>query len=696
MNSSIQVRLRSALEVYFFAIVIFVALLSLTAVTLLSLALFTPSNVLWGALVSLLVALLFCARYRPTQKIRASEWFVVGLVLVAFALRSNTAIDIHGGQDPGVYTNIASHFAKNGTWVIKDPLLDELRDRPDIHEYYVANTLRQTTAHPVSGWQGNMLPGVYVQDRDKNEWVAQFYHVNTLWLAIGEWLFGQEWKGIPLAVLSSLTIIAAYLLSVRISGSPGAGVAAAFLLATNAAHSYIGTSPVSEAVAGFFFLSALAMLTAGYHISSVLPFAALFLTRITGFLTAPLILISLAWMVLKRRDVRAAWAGLGILCAYGLSAMWGLTFSSPYSRDIYRGKLGITSMLLENSATTFTIGGLLWIALCLISLRHHLRLKRACTYLLTYRTHITIGILTLILCTIAYRGYLLGFTDHYTQNRWLGLRWKMAARGIDSLRYLSFYSLTLMLSPIGLIAFLIGLTLLCRSAFRRATLAPIAICALGFFAALTVKQLTTPYLYYFGRYLVSELLPLAIICAVIALHALTRYSKRLRYLIVPAYCVAVFALLYPSLSARLRFREGRQFFEAMSCLNEATPGKSVILIDKGDFAEVPIVTALRFSFDKPTFAVRASDFGESGKLKDLVPYLRAKGFTVYLLSANDSWRSIEGFTKVFRIPAIMRKVSARGAAPTNTHKVLYPIRLYALETPSTMPEICKQVREYFK
>jgi hypothetical protein len=620
------------------------------------------------------------------------EWLVIALVGMGFALRSNTSAYVYGGQDPGVYSNVASHFAERGSWIIKDHLLDEFEGRPDLRAYYVANSFRRASQNGGGGWIGNMLPGIYLRDLDKNEWVSQFYHVNTTWLAIGQWLFGREWKGLTLTFLSSLTLIAAYLITVRVSRSPLAGVTAAFLIATNAAHSYIGTFPVSEAVAGFFFLSALSMLTAGAQLSALLPFTTLFLTRITGFLTAPLILISLGWMLVRRRDIKALWTGLGIIGGYALSVMWGLHYSEPYSRDIYRGKLGISPSLLEHAPMVFISITIAWIVACLVAIRYHHLVSKLCKPALRYRTHLTLAAIALILVAIGFRGYLLAFTDRYVGHRWLGKRWDMAAHGIDSLKHLSFYTLNIMLSPLGIFAFLVGLSQVGKIAFRRATVAPLAICSFGFFAALTVKQLTTPYLYYFGRYLVSELLPLAIICAAIAIYSLTRYLPRVRFIAGPLYCVCVFTLLYPALDARLRIREGRQFFDAMECLNEVTPGRSVILVDKRNFPDVPVVTALRFSFQKPTFNLRESDFGQPEKLQDLINHFKAKGYTVYLVSSDDNWNSKGGFSKVLRIPAIMRKIGGKAKAPTNMSTLSHPIRVYSLEQPPTLPEICQKLQ----
>lgn len=684
----------SALEAYFFALVIFLSLLSLAAITLLSVSLFTPLAVLAVSVVAFLLSVIFLRRCTSVRRLSRPEWGVVGLVIVAFLLRSNVAIVVYGGQDPGVYTNVSSYFAEHGSWIIKDKLLDEFEGRSDLREYYVTKSLRRVFQSSQGNWLGLMLPGVYLQDLDKNEWVSQFYHVNTVWLAIGEWICGKEWKGVTLALLSSLTLIAAYLITVRVCSSPSAGLAAAFLLATNAAHSYIGTSPVSEAVAGFFFLSAVSMLVYRWQLSAILPLAALFFTRITGFLTAPLILGSLAWIVVKRRDVRAMWAGLGVLGVYGSSVLWGLNFSRPYSRDIYRGKLGIAPTLLQHSLLLFVVLAAAWLVGCWLALRYRDRLKPLCRYILRYRTHIAGALIILVLGVVSYRGYLLAFTDYYAANHWLGVRWHIAGLGAESLKFLTVYSLGLMLSPLGLVGFLVGLVYVGRIAVRRAVLGPVAICSLGFFAALTCKQLTTPYLYYFGRYLVSELLPLAIVCASVAIYVLTRRMYRYRGGAILLFCVCVFTLGYQPLAARLKLREGQQFFEAMSCIDQATPGRSVLLIDKKDFPEAPVVTALRFSFGKPTFAITERDFAEPGKLADLIGYFNSKGYTVHLLSSRDVWNSREGFNRVFRVSAIMRKVSGKAEAPTSIRTLSHPIRLYSLERPETLPKICEKVQGY--
>jgi hypothetical protein len=117
-------------------------------------------------------------------------------------------------------------------------------------------------------------------------------------------------------------------------------------------------------------------------------------------------------------------------------------------------------------------------------------------------------------------------------------------------------------------------------------------------------------------------------------------------------------------------------------------------VDKRDLPVVPIVTALRFSFQKPIFAFKELPVNQQRRVRELKEYFTSKGYSVYLLSAHDTWGSGDGFGRILRIPAIMRRVGGRAEAPTKITTLSHPIRLYSLQTPNTLPEICQKVREY--
>lgn len=111
---------------------------------------------------------------------------------------------------------------------------------------------------------------------------------------------------------------------------------------------------------------------------------------------------------------------------------------------------------------------------------------------------------------------------------------------------------------------------------------------------------------------------------------------------------------------------------------------------------MPLVTALRFTFNKPTFSIRATDFQSPGKLKDLITYFQSKGFNVHLLSASDSWGPEEGLVQVMKIPTIMRTVTSKRSAPTRINSVGTTIRLYSPQKPQSIPDICRRTQTYTK
>ena len=682
------------LEVWALGVMVGVVITSVWALVLLAVGEFRPGLVGGGALVGVIGAGLLVLRRGAPRSLRLWELGVLGCMVLGLVARSNPATFLFGGQDPGVYANTASYFARHGESVVRDPLLPILGDRPDLKALHVERTFRRAEAVGEGRWVGNLVPGLYLRNLDTNEWIPQFYYVNSIWLAIGQWIFGVAAQGWILVLFAAGAVGLAGLVTYRLTGSGGGAVLASSLLALNPAHAGIATFPVSETVAGFFFLGVVLALVArryGVVVGSAL---GLFLTRITGFVTLPLLLAGLLWWVVRRRDGRAVGAGIGLIGAYAASYYWGLAYSTNYVSDIYRGKLGIPPSLLDNAWIAFGMVTGVWCAVCFVVLRRPPIVRRVGTFLVRHRTALAVGVVTLILGAAIYRGYLLAFTEHYMSHRWFGKRWGMAGNGFDSVKHLSLYTLGLMVSPVVFFAAIGGIIYVARRSFRRAVEAPVAILAVGFLGALTVKQLTVPYMYYFGRYLVSELVPLALICAVVFLVAVWRARPRL---MVPLTVVVVGSYLWfltPTLLAQRRVEQGREFLEALQCIDAATPGKSVILIDKRMFAESPVVTPLRLSFDKPTFSLRKADFPTDEKMADLLGYFAGKGFTVYLLSSQTTWEGVAGLRRIVRVPMIMRTIGGRGGLPKRVRSRNYPVRLYGVGEPGEVPEICRRVAEY--
>ena len=671
-----------------------ISLLSLIALTLLSMGHFTPRNVALGAGVSGAVCAWSLRGRSFVGRLKREEWGVVAVLVLAVFFRSNPATFLNGGQDPGVYSAMAVHFARTGSLKLHDTLLTDLRDDEEIRSYYLKRSMHRLREKRPNRWVGNMLPGVYLTDLERNQWDFQFYALHPMWLAIGNWMFGLQAQSWVLVFFSALTVIGAYFITRRIIGGYAPALCAAFLLAINPGHAYFATFPVSETVAGFFFLSALYLLFDKRFFGFLLPLAALFLTRITGFITAPLLLVSLGWMAARRRDPRPLWAGCGVLAVYVVSFYWGLTFSPHYSFDIYKSKLGIERGSLSSAGWVFLGLGVVWGIVGSLVIRQRERIRGVFWLLSRYRYGVSGAIVIVLLAVCAYRGYLVAFTDHYDHHRWYGERWKMAGHGWGSVRYLSINTLRLLLSSAGLVAFFAGLVIVGAAACRRAALAPIATLGVGFAFVFLIGQLTTPITYYFARYLVSEVVPLAIICGVLALHSARSWLPRGGWLLFPLFGVCVLYSVWPALVGRMSATEGEGLSRAVECLDEATGPNGVLLMDRQGlaFGAYAYSTPLRLGFGKRVYTVTYSDFAaDPAKLDALLSFFQRKNLEVSLLSSNVTWRGRSNLKEALTLSITQDRLFARRRLPTRFSKRKRTVRLYTQRPIDRIPSVCAQM-----
>ena len=684
----------SALETLFVALVYGISVLSLIAVTLLSLGHFTPYTVTLGAAASAVVSGYALRKRSFVMKLTWSEWTVIAVLLLAVGLRSNPATYLSGGQDPGIYSAMGIHFARTGTLELHDTLLPELSDNQEIRSYYLKKSMHRLKEKRPNRWIGNMLPGVYLSNLEKNQWDFQFYALHPTWLAIGHWIFGVQAQTWILVFFSTLTVLCSYLITRSITGNHAPALCTAILLATNPGHAYLATFPVSETIAGFFFLAALYLLLSARFAGFLLPLSALFLTRITGFLTAPLIMFSLGWMVARRRDRRAFRAGYGVLAAYALSFYWGLTFSPHYSFDIYKSKLGLARDSLAYAEIVFIAIAALWSLTGYLALRQRAQPHRALLWISRHRYAISGLVVALLIGFLVYRGYLLAFTDHFKDSRWLSKRWKMSGQEWISVRYLSANTLRLLLSSVGLVAFIGGLVVVASLACRRSRVAPIATLAVGFSGAFLIGQLTTPITYYYARYLVSEVVPLAIICGAVGVEYLRRRLPIGRPLLFPAYTACVVWAVWPPLVGRLSATEGKALSQAIECIDTVTGPNSVLLIDRQRlaFGAYAYSTPLRLGFGKRTYTVAYKDFAaDPAKLEGLVSYFHKKGLEVLLLSSQPQWKGRANFSHALTLSIHQETLFARGRLPKNFTKRSRTVRLFAQRDLAPLPPICKYV-----
>lgn len=469
-------------------------------------------------LISLVLTIL-CARKAGTSAARlpgaAPRWLhVILLILVALIFRLPAYHYVLGGQDEGVYVNVAHYLDDTGGIAVHDHVKQQLEGSDFLNQYISENQ--------ISG--GDYLAGVYNRGYKNGKLEFQFYDVFPVWMAFFDGLFGSLAGVYALTFLAILSIVLFYRIALLLTGSHQAGLAAGGLLALSPLHAFFSKFPVTEvpalcfALVGFLFLAVLwssppeSQPHKGWILASVFAFLCVFTTRISGFMYVPFF-IALAWASLifdsnrTRCHAIQIWA-VGVTVVYLVSVIYGLIWSHTYSHDIYR--LSFAPLLGEHWKAALAVIGVL-VAVTWVALAWRARSDGERAWLGRWLEHardwvpiiVVWGSLLLGLVKI----YRLGWTDRYVSDPWLGATWHLAHLGWHSATASSLWALVVYLGPFLVGAFL----LLAARPKHEPRVAFLFWFVSGFFAYVLLLQWFVPYGPYYARYLLSELVPYTIL-----------------------------------------------------------------------------------------------------------------------------------------------------------------------------------------
>lgn len=428
------------------------------------------------------------------------------VLLLALLFRLAPYPYVLGGQDQGVYTNVAAHLVRTQGIAVDDPAWARL----------AGGTARAT--YIADNFTDPFLPGVYTLPGREPTFVFQFYHLFPVWLAIFGGLFGIGAAVYGLSFLSLLSVVFFQRLAISITGSERVGLAAGLLFAVNPLLAFFSKFPLTEiptlafSLAGFAWLARYAQCSpqarrARWLWLSAIAFACLFLTRLSGFMYLP-ILCALAWLprlfdadtARARAVARWAYATIGL---YAVSIAYGLVFSRPYSLKVYEQSFALAAgpswpaVLLAIAAAAAAASVLL------------ARLPRDGVGIARLRRLVERGeallgpTLLLVLALGAWKLWQLGFGTHYLHDAWLQQFPGVAGSGWSSLAHGSLVVAAIHLCPLLAIAYVL-LAQRRWSAPGARLLLTFVLCFVTYAALL---NWTVPYQPYYARYLASELVP---------------------------------------------------------------------------------------------------------------------------------------------------------------------------------------------
>ncbi|MFT4197633.1 MAG: hypothetical protein QM601_06960 [Pseudoxanthomonas sp.] len=497
-------------------------LLELLAVLIVSISLFGLAAMRLGHFhapqmwIAAFLATFAYARWsRPVAWIGGQDapyWHLLLVLGVALLFRLPPFTYLLGGQDEGVYTNMAAHLVRTGSLEPVDMVLR------GIHDPMTLGLYRQDNAG---------LPGIYLSG-DRLEF--QFYHLFPVWLALFGSVFGVHNAAWALTFLSLVSLLYFQRLAQVITGSSKAGLAAGLLLAVNPLHAFFSKFPVTEVptlafstIAFCFLLVWWSAPSAGgarrWFWISLGALALVFMTRISGFMYVPW-LVALLFSALLVKPVPArrgliAWTCLA-LGLFGAGVLYGLKWSHIYSTTIYQlsfqpslgdgWKKVLASMALLVAAA--------WLGAWRISRR-----KGASGQWLKAAAEKSVSLLPLAILALtavaAWKAYRLGYTDAYSQSSWYVQNFGLSGKGMYSVRSTSLVVAAIYLCPLLLLGFYF-------SCFRKLSDPVVALLLLFvtcFFGYVAVMQWVLPYQPYYARYLLSEFVPYTLLFVVCAWHA---------------------------------------------------------------------------------------------------------------------------------------------------------------------------------
>jgi len=581
----------------------------------------------------------------PSPRARFSVW-ILSALLIGAVLRYPSINFVRGGQDPGVYTNIANSLVLRGRLTIVDPIAEPLAKRTTpLGKKYFSDSYRAMACKPDGGCRGSFQPGFYLRGIAPSDIVPQFYHLHPIWMAYSHLLFGGDHTTAILPIFGLLCLAIFFLLLATVCRSHRTAAVGTLLLACSPAYAYFARFPVSEVTTSLFFLTSLYFFTVG-RLSKTpeLIFGAIFaglffFTHITGFMFLALLYPPLLFAAMRRNGWGAPLAWSISLALFLWSFIHGLTFSRPYSMAIWT-KIGIPEGILDLAYQhPLPLSGSLFLLSLVPFLiaRRAPALTRSLARIRPKKSHLAWagGVIFLLFgAYIAFKGYRLGFTDHYATNRWVGRRWNLSGHGLWSVKHLTAVVLAFFVSPVILLLAGFGWTRALRRSLFSPPMALLTCTALGLTLALVGKQTTAPYLYYFGRYLVPTLVPLAVLFGALALEAIRLHTKRVTLVVRGFLVLASLGCLLPYAIAQARANEGGGLYTELRRLATTVGPKALIFVDEVNFARVELTTPLQISFGIPTITYSRREF-TGAPLRELMAEASALGYTVYLLSEKD-------------------------------------------------------------
>jgi hypothetical protein len=576
---------------FFDGIALFVGVLgSLSAVAIASDS-FYPGWVLGiSAAMTLMVLYLLVAQNNqsPKNESRKLKDFLVftGVAILAIIFRLGTYTNLQGGQDQGLYVNMASTLYRWGSVRFPDLFRASL-------DQVAQNMYDQTR-----------LSSFYVVDSIHSISTIEFYPLHPALMAVCKFVFGGFGHQ-SLFLMSLLGVMAAWFLALEIDGRQSVALLFSIFFATNPALTFFSKFPVSETIALTYVLIGMVYLLRYLRIEdskarrlnfivSLLSFNCLFYVRWQFILYVPFFVALITWNYLRQSDFISQKKLLkfvfSVFVLFGISMLYYIK-KQP---ELYSP---IRDSIIDMLPFTVTVQNCVIFTLVLPvfvffvkKLQSHFRQNVVSRLETLISLLLPLAIVISIPSVISlYRGeamYPWGYVVPVDVDNWV-------------IRYHYLYRLGLFTSPwLLVIGVLSPLFKPVRNRTTAGLILFVSICLIGIQFRPYV-----PYLYYYGRYLVVDVAPGVLLLGAISLVDMWNRRRVISTAIV-VLTVSYF-LMFSSVLVGKREGENSKFYDEIATVVST---RDVLLVSS---TSQQVIVPLRATYQIPTLAIPAVESGMS-------------------------------------------------------------------------------------
>jgi len=590
----------------------FIGIASLIGMILLSLNYFDiPLMIIFSAGITIVIIFLL-KKINLIEK-RSSSYLFIFILLITLVFRYGSFTHYLGGQDQGLYVNMSETILRDKSINFYDSFGASLPDDDLIKDNYVP-----------------ALPGVSVFDSNKNLLQIDFYPINSIWMAVSKYFFGIGKHGYSIQLFSFLIVIGIYLLTFEITNNNSrTALIAALIAAVNPAFTFFSRFPVSETMAMAFSLNGFYFLLRAikcqnkknkyfYFIISAILLGMFNFIRMSFILYLPTIVIifMIPFIFQKYKHYQKSifiYISI-ILILYISSWFWYYFYQPNLFKPMYNLVFSKYFTILIPIIILFT---LFTVFFYIYTKKNQEKVDIIANKVLIKIEHFLPLFLTFVLLLSSFRIIELCINGYGNY---------LEGKEFFNFRYSAIYVFFLLLSPLLFLLIFINPILKIKfNNLQNILLVSISI----FWIAILLDRWVILYIYYYSRYVVSEMLMYSIILVSIIINELLNRKKIYNEL---AKFIIVFSLLYSILFSGIQINKAQtEITDLYSEIEEFIKEDDLII----SFLDQSVNAPIKYYFNKPLYQINESNNDLNKRIiNKFYEYSNEKYNNIYILTTK--------------------------------------------------------------